>query len=230
MWCSFINRYAVKWSTIVHNWYRTCWWGNPYWVIEPLCNWEHVARSEYLITNACWTISTVNFVIFYSQFRQQYPWSRWMAERRVLISMDSRILRRHILSSRAITLTLSIFMGCSWSPTAVRGDFCFRWSFIIVSRARAVSPTYFAGIPDTGFHRWRHTFHDQVSCLWGGPGWSSGYWRACGKPRLRGFLKFWPVFRMYLIYGKPTLVRAWPLWCYERCRTCLSRRSCNLGD
>ena len=28
-------------------------------------------------------------------------------------------------------LTLSILMGCSWSLTAVRGDFCFRWSFIL---------------------------------------------------------------------------------------------------
>ena len=63
--------------------------------------------------------------------RSSYPWSRLMTGWRVLISMDSRILRHHMLSSRAITLTLSILMGCSWSLTAVRGDFCFRWSFIL---------------------------------------------------------------------------------------------------
>ena len=74
-----------------------------------------------------------------------YTWLHLMTGRRVLISMDSHILRRHILSSRTITSTLSNLMGCSWSPTTVRGDFCFRWSFILVSRVRAVSPTYCAG-------------------------------------------------------------------------------------
>ena len=63
------------------------------------------------------------------------------------------------------------------------------------------------GILDTGFHRRHHTFCDQVSCLWGGPGWSAGCWRACGKPWLHGFLKFWPVFRMYLWY------KVGPRWC-----------------
>ena len=56
------------------------------------------------------------------------------------------------------------------------------------------------GIPDTGFHRRRHTFSDQVSYLWGGPGWSAGCWRACGKPRLYVFFNFGHVFRMYLWY------------------------------
>ena len=32
------------------------------------------------------------------------------------------------------------------------------------------------GIPDTGFYRQRHTVCDQVSCLWGGPGWSEITW------------------------------------------------------
>ena len=77
------------------------------------------------------------------------------------------------------------------------------------------------GIPDTGFHRRHHTVCDQVSCLWGGPGWSTGCWRACGKPRLHGFWKFWPAFRMYLWYKVgPCWCGPGPLWCYERCRTC----------
>ena len=137
-----------------------------------------------------------------------YPWSRLMAGRRVLISMDSRILGRHILSIRAITLTLSILMACSWSPTAVRGDFCFRWKFILVSRVRAVSPTYCAGHSGTGFHRWHQTFCDQVSRLWDGPGWSTGCWKACGKPRLHGFetAVMWP-WRINLIR-----LMKWPWW------------------
>ena len=65
------------------------------------------------------------------------------------------------------------------------------------------------------------TIFDPVSCLWGGPGWSVGCWRACGKPRLRDFLKFWPVFRMYLWYMvSPRWCGPGHLWCYERCRTC----------
>ena len=30
------------------------------------------------------------------------------------------------------------------------------------------------GIPDTGFHRWHHTFCDPMSCLWGGPDGAQG--------------------------------------------------------
>ena len=77
------------------------------------------------------------------------------------------------------------------------------------------------GILDTGFHRRHDTFCDQVSCLWGGPGWSAGCWRVCGKPRLHGFWKFWPVFLMYLWFKVgPRWCGPGLLWCYVRCRTC----------
>ena len=77
------------------------------------------------------------------------------------------------------------------------------------------------GVPDTGFHRRRYTLCDQVSCLWGGPGWSAGYWRACRKPQLHGFWKFWPVFRMCLWYMVgPRWCGPGPLRCCERCWTC----------
>ena len=112
-------------------------------------------------------------------------------------------------------------MGCSWSPTAVRGDFCFMWffhpclqgtgSFTDILRRTFQTLDF---IDDT-------TIFDPVSCLWGGPGWSVGCWRACGKPRLRDFLKFWPVFRMHLWYMvSPRWCGPGHLWCYERCRTC----------
>ena len=141
-----------------------------------------------------------------------YPWSRLIAGQRVLISMDSQILRRNMLSSRAIALTLSILMGCSWSPTAVRGDFCFRWSFILVSRVNTASFLTLDFIDDTTLF---------VSCLWGGPGWRAGCWRTCGKPQLHDFWKFCPVFQMYLWYMvSPRWCRPGPLWCYERCQTC----------
>ena len=77
-----------------------------------------------------------------------------------------------ILSSRAITLTSSILMGCS-----------------VIGGLSSLSPGYgqfhrhtAQGIPDTWFHRRHHAFCDQVSCLLGGAGWSAGCWRACGKP------------------------------------------------
>ena len=42
------------------------------------------------------------------------------------------------------------------------------------------------GIPDTGFHVWHHIFLDQVSCLWGGQGWSTGCWRVLIAATNRG--------------------------------------------
>ena len=50
------------------------------------------------------------------------------------------------------------------------------------------------GILDTGFHRRHHTFCDQVSCLWGGPGWSVGCWRAVTWPRRISLIRLmkWP--------------------------------------
>ena len=82
-----------------------------------------------------------------------------MAGRRVWISMDSRrILRRHILSSGAITLILSILMGCSWSPTAVRGGLCFSCLSSLSLGYGQFHRHTAQGIPDTGFHRQRHTF------------------------------------------------------------------------
>ena len=124
---------------------------------------------------------TAGMVVTWQQFvtdrGSSYPWLRLMAGWRVLIFMDSQNLRRHILSSRAITLTSSILIGCSWSPTAVLG------------RLSSLSPGYgqfhrytAQGIPVTGFHRRHHTFCDQVFCLWGGPGWSTGCWGLVVSP------------------------------------------------
>ena len=141
-----------------------------------------------------------------------YPWSQLMAGWRVLSSMDSQMLRRHILSSRAITLTSSISMGCSWSPTAVRGDFCFRWSLILVSRVWAVSLTYCAGHSGHWIsYMAPHFLRSGVLSL----GWTrmegrvlKGLWSAPTPWFLKILASFLDV---PLIYGRPTLVRAWPL-------------------
>ena len=147
-----------------------------------------------------------------------YTWSRLMAGWWVLISMDSRTLHHQILSSLwhrpfwwdvhglpQLFVETSVLGGLS-SLSPVCGQFHGHTG---------------QGILDTGFYRRHHTFCDQVSCLWVGPWWSTGCWKACGKPKLHGFLKFWPVFRMYLWYK---VVPRWcgpgPLWCYARCRTC----------
>ena len=91
---------------------------------------------------------------------KSYPRSRLMAGRQVLISMDSWILRRHILSSRAITFTLSILMGYSLSPTALRGHFCLP---SLSPECGQFHRHTAQGILDTGFHRRRHTFCGNIS-------------------------------------------------------------------
>ena len=143
-----------------------------------------------------------------------------MVGRRVLISMDSRILCCHILSSRAITLTLSIYDGMFRVSHSCSRSLLFEVSSSSPGCGQFHQHTA-QGILDTGFHRRCDTFCDQVSCLWDGPGWSAGCWRACGKPRLHLFIKLWPVFQMYLWYRvSPRWCGPGPLWCYERCRTC----------
>ena len=132
--------------------------------------------------------------------------------------MDSRILRRHILCSRSITLTLSILMGCSWSPTAVRGDFCLRWSIFhpCLQGAGSISDILCKAFQTLDFIDDTPLFVTRCLAFWGGPGWSAGCWRACGKPRLRGFWKFWPVFLLYLWYSEsPRRSGPGPLWCWE---------------
>ena len=130
-----------------------------------------------------------------------------MAGWRGLIFMDSRILPRHILSSRP-TLWLCPF----WLDVHVLPQLFVETS--VLGGLSSLPPVCAQfdwhtgqGILDTGFHRQHHTFYDQVSCLWGGPGWSAGCWRAFGKPPLHGFWKFWPVFQMYLWY------KVVPHWC-----------------
>ena len=121
---------------------------------------KYVARLLACVTitatsSGGWSSSSeVTWQQFVIDGGSSYPWSRLMAGWQVLISIGLTILRRHILSSRAITLTSSILMGCSWSPTAVRGYFCFGWSFLLVSWVWAVSPTYCAGHAGHCFHRW----------------------------------------------------------------------------
>ena len=148
-----------------------------------------------------------------------YPWLRLMAGWQVLISLDSRILRRHVLSSRAITLTSSILMGCSWSPTAVRGDFCFRWSFILVSRVREVSPTYCAGHSGHWVSLTTPYFF-MIRCLVFGVD-QDGAQGVEGLVVSPDFMFFFNSEMMYLWY---MVGLRWcgpgPLWCYERCRAC----------
>ena len=147
-----------------------------------------------------------------------YLWSRLMAGRRVLISMDSRIWRRHILSSRVINLTLSFLMGCSWSPTAVRGDFCFMWSFIFVSRVWAVSLRRAFQTLD---------FIDDAPLLWSGilsfgmnQDGAQGVEGLVESPDSMFFLIL-ASFSMYLWYTvSPRWCGPGLMWYYERCQTC----------
>ena len=70
------------------------------------------------------------------------------------------------------------------------------------------------GIPDTGFHRRRHTICDQVPCFGVDHDGAQGVEKLVDKPRLHGFWKFWPVFRKYLWYRvSPWWCRPGLLWC-----------------
>ena len=90
-----------------------------------------------------------------------YPWSRFMADCTILISMASLTFLFNQLSSLASTLTLSlVIVWCSCaqcSPTAVSGFLRLRWSFILVASILPVSPMYVRG--HSGHSTWYTSPH-----------------------------------------------------------------------
>ena len=178
-----------------------------------------IRRIKLILRGHVTTGTAVTWQQFVIDGGSSYPWSRLMAGWQVLISMDSRILRRHILSSRAMTLSILIWWGVHGLPqlfveTSVLGGLS------------SLSPGYgsFTIILLGAF--WTLDFiYDttlfEIRCLFLGvdQDGAQGVERLVASPDSMFCFKFWPVFRMYLWYMVgPRWCGPGLLWSYERCR------------
>ena len=125
--------------------------GNMLALVQTMCGAKQVT-SHY--PNQCWPSSVMPYDVTRPQWVNHYSydywcpgdtWSRGIVWHQVLYSDLTFSWIFWTMHGKLTSYHIDGWVQERHNPTAVRGDFCFRWSFILVSSVRAVSPTCWAG-------------------------------------------------------------------------------------